>query len=108
MGDITDITFEHTSHNLPLKKCVSLLVAITTFFAFVALQGSAYQLAGCPCIWQKRCESEESYICWSWLPALEHGKIEENTAVFSAVGEIRELEALSNMMFSPGFMATKV
>jgi len=39
-----------------------LLVAITTFFAFVALQGSAYQLAGCPCIWQKRCESEESYI----------------------------------------------
>ena len=19
------------------------------------------------------------YICWSWLPALEHGKIEENT-----------------------------
>ena len=29
-------------------------------------------------------------------------------AVFSTVGEIRELEALSNMMFSTGFMATKV
>ena len=38
------------------------------------------------------------------LPALEHGKIEENTvnSVFSTVGvEIRELEALSNMMFRP-------
>ena len=41
---------------------------------------------------------------------MEHGKIEENTviALFSTVGEIRELEALSNMMFSTGFMATKV
>ena len=50
------------------------------------------------------------YICWSWLPALEHGKIEENTVnrgIFN-VGEIRELEALSNMMFSTGFMVTKV
>ena len=60
------------------------------FFAFVALQGSAHQLAGCPCIWQKRCESEESYICWSWLPALEHGKIEENTVnsgIFNGWGD---------------------
>ena len=72
MGDITDITFEHTSHNLPLKKCVSLLVAITTFFAFVALQGSAYQLAGCPCIWQKRCESEESYIYMGLIVSLNN------------------------------------
>ena len=29
-------------------------------------------------------------------------------AVFSTVGEIRELDALSNMMFSTGFMVTKV
>ena len=50
------------------------------------------------------------YICWSWLPALEHGKIEENTVnsgIFNG-WEIRELEALSNMLFSTGFMATKV
>ena len=41
---------------------------------------------------------------------MEHGKIEENTvnSGISTVGEIRELEALSNMMFSTGFMATKV
>ena len=38
---------------------------------------------------------------------MEHGKNEENTvhSVFSTVGEIRELDALSNMMFSTGFMA---
>ena len=30
------------------------------------------------------------YICWSWLPALEHGKIEENTVnsgVFNGWGD---------------------
>ena len=30
------------------------------------------------------------YICWSWLPALEHGKIEENTVnsgIFNGWGE---------------------
>ena len=50
------------------------------------------------------------YICWSWLPALEHGKVEENTVnsgIFNGWGD-KELDALSNMMFSTGFMATKV
>ena len=30
------------------------------------------------------------YICWSWLPALDHGKIEENTVnsgIFNGWGE---------------------
>ena len=30
------------------------------------------------------------YICWTWLPALEHGKIEENTVnsgIFSGWGD---------------------
>ena len=30
------------------------------------------------------------YICWSWLPALEHGKIEENTVnsgIFNGWGD---------------------
>ena len=30
------------------------------------------------------------YICWSWLPALEHGKIEENTinsGIFNGCGD---------------------
>ena len=41
---------------------------------------------------------------------MAHGKIEENTVnsgIFNGWGD-KGLEALSNMMFSTGFMATKV
>ena len=40
---------------------------------------------------QKQCFGRISlYICWSWLPALEHGKIEENTVnsgIFNGWGD---------------------
>ena len=43
---------------------------------------------------QKQCFGRISYIyiyiCWSWLPALEHGKIEENTvnsSIFNGWGD---------------------
>ena len=39
---------------------------------------------------QKQCFGRISYICWSWLPALEHGKIEENavnSGIFNGWGD---------------------
>ena len=37
------------------------------------------------------------YICWSWLPALEHGKIEENTVnsgIFNGWGGDKEIGSI--------------
>ena len=42
------------------------------------------------------------YICWSWLPALEHGKIEENTVnsgIFNGFGEIRGIGSIVEHVF---------
>ena len=36
------------------------------------------------------CCKDFLYICWTWLPALEHGKIEENTVnsgIFNGWGD---------------------